>query len=145
MKFDNLQSLAFECSYAIEKAAKAAGFDILDTGASAQSCSTYITLQREDEDGENEQTLAIRISDHTARSCISHVDYHVSLGTGDPLADAKLPTQTMWGRDGADGWEECGEFDEGAEANGFLVGEEDFTAIVSGVIAAAEAAEWSEM
>ena len=131
MQFANLPEIAFELDCAIEAAAKRAGFDIADTGASAQSCSSYITLEREDEMGENAQRLAIRISDHTARSCISDVDYHISLGDGDRFANDKLYLDEV--------------SDEDDEFICFAVEQSDLDRVVQAAVAAAETADWEEL
>lgn len=147
MKFDTLNDLAFELGYAIEAAAKAAGWHVIDTGKSAQSCSTYITLYREDEAAEAAQTIAIRISDHTARSCISPVDYYIALGGGDWTADVALHIEETFSRydDDEGGAVDCDEDDDDAEHTGYSANETEFDQVVAAALAAAEATESEEI
>lgn len=145
-----LKDIATSTINAIEAAAKSAGFEVLEHGSSAQSCSQYITIQRRN--GDTVQGLAIRISDHSAKSCVTPIDYHVSLGRAFS-ADSDISFDVAYARHETTEWDEfgdpcdsdfvaCDEWDEGAEENGLLVDQNEIQAVAEAVVAAALAAEW---
>lgn len=128
-KFENLNAIITALISEIE----AQGAKVRITGGSAQSCSTYLTVNG----------LAVRISDHGSKTAISEVDYHIGLASthGDDIIDVRPVYEQLICEFDEDGEEisreyvECGEDGDDAQHVGYAVAADEIKRAAAAVIA----------
>ena len=150
MKFQDFSSIITEVTLATEAAGKALGFKYYTDGGSVQSCSSYFSLVRENDESGEQQSLSVRISDHSPRNRVSEIDLNIGLFS-DHGAD-KIEATRIWERDvitvDADGepesWDTvaCDEDDEDAELTGFEVSQDEINRIANVIVAKAVSQDW---
>jgi len=143
LKFRDLDEVTFEIVFRLEDAARSRGWEILDTGASEQSCSKYVTLRQELDTEDLFRECAVRISNHDAVACVGRVDHDIGFGQR-RWADTSVRVEEIY---------ECYDDDEDEddddselrELDHFEVDRHDISAAVEEALIAANAREWEEM
>lgn len=136
MRYENLDRLVVDFIVETEIKAEDVGLLLNITGGSSQSCSTYFSLGN----------LAVRISDHSPRTRLSHVDYHIGIGAkyGDDFLDARQVFQRCISQVDEDeevissDWVDCGPDDDDAEFVGWELDRAHMLEVIGNLVAHAK-------